>query len=327
MKKRDLALAIGGAVGAVFAVKMLTRAATVNWGDVVDRIAHSDHSHFVNVDGVRMHYQEFGDATKPPMILIHGYTASVYVWKSVAPMLAANGFRVIAVDLVGFGWSEKPKWFEYSIQAQSRMISRFMNRLGIGRAIIVGNSYGGAVALNLTLDYPEMVEKLVLVDPVTNDEPKNHPVLKLVAIPGIGELLTPFVADSKIFLRKRMHHTLARANHHLITEERMNAIRRPLRAKDGHHSLLATSRNWHAKRIEKDAHLINQPTLIIWGDQDKVVPIKCGYKLHAQLSNSRLVVLKDCGHVPPEEKSELFSKLVTEFCSNQKKFKNIDNAR
>ncbi|MBK8465959.1 MAG: alpha/beta hydrolase [Chloracidobacterium sp.] len=318
MKKRDLALAFGGAVGAAVAVKMLTRAATVNWEDIADKVAHSDHSHFVNVDGVRMHFQEFGDAAKPPMILIHGYTASVYVWKSVAPMLADNGFRVIAVDLVGFGWSEKPASFEYSIQAQARMISRFMNTLGIGRAIIVGNSYGGAVALNLTLDYPEMVEKLVVVDSVTNDAPKDHPVLKIVALRGIGEVLTPFVADSKLFLRARMHNTLAPANHHLITEERMNAIRRPLHAADGHRSLLATSRNWKAKRIEQDAHLINQPTLIIWGDQDNVIPIKCGHTLHKEILNSRFVVLKDCGHVPPEEKSDLFTKLVSEFCRDKK---------
>lgn len=327
MKKRDLALMFGGAVGAAVAVKMLTRAPTVRWDDVAGQIAHADHSHFVNVDGIKMHYQEFGDATSPPMILIHGFTASVYVWKNVAPMLADTGFRVIAVDLVGFGWSEKPKWFEYSIQAQARMISRLMNSLGIGRATIVGSSYGGAIALNLTLDYPEMVEKLVLVDAVMNDEPKNHPVLKLVEIPGLGEMLTPFVADSKIFLRARMHNTLAPANHHLITEERMNAIRRPLLAKDGHHSLLATSRNWHANRLENDVHLINQPTLIVWGDQDKVIPIKCGYKLHEEILNSRFVVLKDCGHVAPEEKSELFTELVTEFCRDSKGFKNIDSAR
>ena len=107
-------------------------------------------------------------------------------------------------------------------------------------------------------------------------------------------------------------------SHHLITEERMNAIRRPLIAADGHHSLLATSRNWHAKRLENDVHLINQPTLVIWGEQDKVVPIKCGYKLHREILNSRFVVLKDCGHVPPEEKSELFTELVTEFCRDKK---------
>ena len=318
MKKRNIALAIGGAVGAAVAVKLMTRADTVDFDAVAEKVAHSDHSHFINVDGARVHYQEFGLPTKPPLILIHGYTASVYVWKTVAPMLADAGFRVIAVDLLGFGYSEKPSWFDYSIQSQARMISRFMSRLGIGRATLVGSSYGGAVSLMLTLDYPEMVEKLVLVDAVCNDEPKDHPILKLASLPGIGEVITPFLVDSKTFLKFRMHGTLAKANHHMITDDRIESIRRPLIAADGHHSVLATSRNWHADRIEQDAHLINQQTLIIWGEEDTVIPIKHGYKLHEEILNSRFVVLKDCGHVPPEERSELFTELVTEFCRDRK---------
>ncbi|MEO6051861.1 MAG: alpha/beta hydrolase [Pyrinomonadaceae bacterium] len=318
MKKRNLALVLGGAVGAAVAVKLLTRADSVYWDDVSDQVKHSEHSHFVNVDGARVHYQEFGDAAKPPIILIHGYTASVYVWKTAAPMLAEAGFRVIAIDLLGFGYSEKPSWFDYSIQSQARQVSRFMNRLGIGRATVVGSSYGGAVALNLTLDYPEAVEKLVLVDAVINDDLKAHPVLRLASFPGIGEAITPFLSDSKIFLRYRMRGTLARANHHMITDERIESIRRPLFAADGHHSLLATSRNWSANHIERDAHLINQPTLIIWGEEDTTIPIKNGYKLHNEILNSRFVVLKECGHVPQEEKSEIFTELVTEFCRDRK---------
>ena len=88
MKKRNIALALGGAVGAAVAVKLLTREDTVRWESVADQVPHSDHSHFVHVDGALVHYQEFGDASKPPIVLIHGYTASVYVWKTAAPMLA-----------------------------------------------------------------------------------------------------------------------------------------------------------------------------------------------------------------------------------------------
>lgn len=318
MKKRDLALAFGGAVGAAVAVKLLTRASTVVWEDVADKVAHSENSHFIAVDGAKVHYQEFGDASKPPVILIHGYTASLYVWKSTAPMLADAGFHVIAVDLLGFGYSEKPSWFDYSIQSQARMVSRFMDRMGIGRATLVGSSYGGAVAATITLDSPERIEKLVLVDAVINDELKNHPVLKLASFPGIGEVITPFLADSKLFLRYRMHGTLAKVNHEMITEDRIESIRRPLFAADGHHSLLATSRNWSANHIERDAHQINQPTLIIWGEEDTVIPIKNGCKLHQEILNSRFVVLKDCGHVPQEEKSELFTEIVSEFCHDKK---------
>lgn len=318
MKLRNLALAFGGAVGAAVAVKLLTRAETVDWNDVAELIPHAENSHFAKVDGARIHYQEFGDAINPTIILIHGYTASAYVWKTVAPMLAADGFHVIAIDLLGFGYSDKPRWFDYAIASQARIIARFMNRLGIGRATVVGSSYGGAVAATLALDYPERVEKLVLVDTVCNDDLKNHPVLKLAALPGVGEAMAPFLVDSRIYQRHRMRGTLAPVNHDLITEDRVESIRRPLAAADAHHSLLATSRNWHACRIEQDAHLINQPTLIIWGEDDKVIPIDDGHKLHDSILNSRFVILKNCGHVPQEEQSELFAELVSEFCHDRK---------
>lgn len=318
MKKRNLALAIGGALGAAVAVKMLTRAKGVDWDDVSALIPHAENSNFVSVDGARVHYQEFGDAGKPTLLMIHGYTASLYVWKTVAPILAANGFHVVAVDLVGFGYSEKPRSFDYSIVSQARTVARFMNRLGMGRATVVGSSYGGAVAATLALDYPERVEKLVLVDTVCNDNLKNHPILRLAAIRGVGEAITPFLIDSRAFQRYRMRGTLARANHDLITRDRVESILRPLTAADAHHSLLATSRAWSAARIEQDANLIDQPTLIIWGEEDKVIPAADGHKLHRAMLNSRLVILKNCGHVPPEEKSDLFVDLVTEFCRDRK---------
>jgi len=318
MKKRNLALAVGGGVAAAVAVKMLTRAKSVLWEDVSPLIPHSENSHFVSVDGARVHFQEFGDASKPTILLIHGYTASLYVWKTVAPMFADAGFHVVALDLLGFGYSDKPSWFDYAITSQARMVARFMNRIGVGQAIIAGSSYGGAVAATLALDYPERVAKLILIDTVCNDNLKNRSIFKLAAIPGIGEALTPFLVDSRAFQRYRMRGTLAPANHDLITDERVEGILRPLTAADAHHSLLATSRAWSANRIEQDAHLINQPTLIIWGEEDKVIPVADGHKLHGSILNSRLVVLKNCGHVPQEEKSELFAELVTEFCRDRK---------
>lgn len=318
MKLRNLAIGFAGAVGAAVAVKMLTRASTVSWDDVSDRVVHSGNSHFVNVDGARVHFQEFGDRTNPTLLLIHGYTASVYVWRLVAPMLAEAGFHVVAADLLGFGYSEKPRWFDYSITSQARIISRFMDRLGLGRAVLVGSSYGGAVASTIALDYPERVEKLVLVDSVCNNNLKHHPILRLASIPGVGEVIAPFLADTRAFHRHRMKNTFAPINRHLISEERLESVRRPLAAADAHHSLLATSRNWHANRIEQDAYLINQPTLIIWGEDDGVIPIRDGYKLHDAILHSRLVVFKDCGHIPMEEKSELFSDVVVEFCRDPK---------
>lgn len=318
MKKEHLALGIGGAIGGAIAWKMLTRAKSVSFENFAENIHHAEHSNFAEVDGATVHYQEFGDSSNPTLIMIHGYSASTHVWQTVAPMFAEKDFHIIAVDLLGFGYSDKPAWFDYRIQSQARMIMRFMNVLGIGRATLVGSSYGGAVAMMATLDYPERVEKLVLVSAVINDEPTNHPLLKLVNLPGLGEVLTPFFVDSKVFLKHRMKTTFSKANQDLITRERINAVHRPLSAKDGHNSILQSARNWDANQIEDDAHLINQPTLIIWGEEDNVIPIRYGYKLNKEILNSRFVVLKNCGHIPSEEAPESFVEITTNFCRDQK---------
>jgi pimeloyl-ACP methyl ester carboxylesterase len=318
MKAKHLAMGIGGVIGAAVAWKLVSRADTVRFHDVSQNIPHAENSDFVEVDGASVHFQEFGDRRNPTLLLIHGFAASVYVWRMTAPELAERGFHVIALDLLGFGYSDKPAWFDYKITSQARMVSRFMDRLGIGRATIVGSSYGGAVSLTLALDYAERVEKLVLVDSVINDEPKNHIVLRLAKIRGVGEMITPFLVDSKLFARIRMHGTLSSANHHLITPDRVDSIVRPLTAKDAHNSVLQTGRNWDANRIEADAGLITQPTLIIWGEEDTVIPIQNGQKLYDSILHSRFVVFKDCGHVPQEENPELFVGLVDEFCHDRK---------
>mgnify|MGYP003347026212 FL=1 len=112
MKKRNIALAALGVAAGAVAVKMLTRDETVDFERVRDQVPHSDKSHFVNVDGIRVHYQEFGDPAAPPVVMIHGYTASVYSWNRSAPRIADAGFRVVLVDLIGFGFSGKPRHFE-----------------------------------------------------------------------------------------------------------------------------------------------------------------------------------------------------------------------
>ncbi len=321
MKKKHIALGIGGAIGGVIAWKLASRPSTVRFEEVADRVIHAERSNFIDVDGVEIHYQEFGDSSRPTLLLVHGFTASVYVWKTVAPMLADAGFHVVAVDLIGFGYSEKPAWFDYTIQSQARMLSRLMDRLGIGTATVVGSSYGGAISLTLALDYPERVSKLVLVDAVINDEPKNHPILKLAAVPGIGEVMTPFLIDSRTFIRLRMQGTLAPVNHHLITDERIDSVIRPLAAADGHHAVLHSGRNWKADRIEHDLGLINQPTLIIWGEDDSVIPIRHADTLYKSILHSRLVVLKNCGHVPMEEKPQIFTELVMDFAGETRQLK------
>src|ERR1051325_12163631 len=203
MKKRYLIAGAGGLAGAALAVKLLRRAADVEWEEHARALHHADRSRFVEVDGVRVHYQEAGRVDAPPLILIHGFTASTFVWKDVLLPLADAGFRVIAPDLLGFGYSGKPRHVEYTIDAQARMIMGLMEELGIERAALVGSSYGGAVAAPCALDNPERVSKRVLISAVTNDEPMQQPMAKLARARVVGDLITPLMIDSRRLSRWR----------------------------------------------------------------------------------------------------------------------------
>ncbi len=311
MKKRDLALILAGAAGAAIAAKMILRKPAAEWD--AEQVAHAANSHFTYIDGMRVHFQEFGSESDPTVLLIHGYTASTYVWRSTAPLLAAAGFRVLAIDLIGFGYSDKPGGFEYTIGSQADIVVRFLDRLGIGQATMVGSSYGGAVAASAALDHPERVAKLILVGAVINDEAKEHILMRMAALPLIGELLTPFVLDSRSLTKRRMYTSFDGSGHGLIDDERVNSVLRPLAAADAHRSVLATARNWHADRIEDDLGYIQQPTLIIWGDNDRVIRIENGYKLHSSVLHSKFVVIRNCGHIPQEEHPRIFTDLMIGF--------------
>ncbi|MFM8440430.1 MAG: alpha/beta fold hydrolase [Acidobacteriota bacterium] len=318
MKKRDIALIVGGGIGFAIAWKYVTRPESVDWDDVSHLVPNSDRSRFIDVDGLEIHYQEFGDKSDKTLIFIHGYSASTVTWATAAPEMARRGFRVIALDLVGFGFSEKPDWFEYTIEAQARMVERFMDLLGIGTATIVGHSYGGAVAKTIALDYPERVEKLVSVAGVIDNRPKSHVLMRLGAVPGVGEVSTAFLVDSKIFLARRLAHMIAPANRGIVTTQRVANYQRPLRSAETQSALISTSRNWDADRISEDAELINQPTLLIWGDSDPLIPVHMGEKMFRLVLQSRLVVFKQCGHLIPEEKPAEFIHVLETFCKNPK---------
>lgn len=317
MKKRDLALIVGGGIGFAIAYKFATRPSRIRFEDVSHLVPYSDRSEFVEIDDIKIHYQEFGERTGKTVILVHGYSASTVSWDAVVEPLAGKGFRVIALDLVGFGFSEKPSWFDYTINAQARMIERFMDRMGIGRAVVVGNSYGGAVAATLALDYPERVEKLVMVASVIDDEPKMNPLMLLASAPGVGELSVPFLMDSKAFVRSRLKELFGPSSH-LVTRERVEHYQRPLRSAESQHAMLETSRKWAAERITEDAPLITQPTLLLWGDSDPVIPRRMGEKMYDRILHSRLVVFRNCGHLPQQEYPAAFVGLVEAFCNDPK---------
>jgi pimeloyl-ACP methyl ester carboxylesterase len=326
MKKRYWIAGAFGLLGAAMAVKLLHRPVDVDWDEHAHELHHAEHSRFALVDGVRVHYQEAGSTDAPPVLLIHGFTASNFVWSEVLLPIAESGLRVIAPDLVGFGFSDKPKQNEYTIDAQARMIVGLMDHLGIESATLVGSSYGGAVAATCALDYPERVERLVLVDAVINDHARRRPLLRFAALPLIGDLVSPLMLGSRKLIHSQMRKGYARETMHLFDEKRMTAHHRPLLAANTQRAALATLRRWRAERIEREASRIKQPTLLIWGEADPEIPLAHGRKLFELMPNSRLIVFNRCGHMPMEEYPREFTAVVTRFCSEAREVARASSA-
>ena len=312
MKKRYLLAGVSGIVAGAVATKLLTRPRDVNWRDSLNFIYNPEYSWFTRVDGVGIHYQEAGDEDAPPVILIHGFISSNLIWSNTLRPLANAGFRVIAPDLPGYGYSDKPAAASYTIDEQARAVKRLMDRLGIGRAIIVGASYGGAIAATLALDYPERVEKLILVGAVSNDEARKKLLLRISRFPVVGDIVTPLFLGSRWVLRKRMQNMYRRMGKPI--NERMVASRHHLlETANTHRAMIRTARNWSAGRIEREASLIRQPTLLVWGDQDDHIPLPNARRLRDALPNARLIVFRNCGHLPPAEYPEKFVDVVADF--------------
>ena len=315
MKKRYWIGSISATLAAAsVAAKLLLRPKDVEWEQNREAVFHADYSRFMEVDGVRLHYQEAGDPNAPPMILIHGFAASNLVWSKVFLEFAAAGYRVIAPDLPGYGYSAKPRYLDYTIAGQAEMVVSFLKQMKIDRTVFLGSSYGAAIAATIALDHPALVEKLIMVGAVNNNKPTRYLLMRLFSSPIIGDILSPLLVGSRRLLRLRMKRVYDRHSW-VLDERRVDARHLPLRTRDAHRAIIRTVRRWDAERVSRDAHLLAQPTLLLWGDTDREVPLGDGERLHQAIPGSRLVVFRECGHLPHEEYPQTFVQLVLEFCS------------
>ncbi|HEV8588158.1 MAG TPA: alpha/beta hydrolase [Pyrinomonadaceae bacterium] len=313
MKKRYLFAGLSGVVAGAVATKLLIRPRDVSWPDSLDFIYNPEYSWFTRVNGVRIHYQEAGDEKAPPIILIHGFISSNLIWSHVLAPFARAGIRAIAPDLPGYGYSDKPADAQYTIAEQARSVVGLMDRLGIQKAVIAGASYGGAIAATMALDYPERVEKLILVGAVTNDDAKRKFLLRVSCLPLVGDIATPLFLSSRWILRKRMEDMYRRMGRPI--NEKMVASRHHLLATaNTHRAMIRTARRWSANRIEREASLIRQPTMLVWGDEDDHIPLESAFKLRDAIPKAKLIVFRNCGHLPPAESPEKFVEAVAEFC-------------
>lgn len=267
--------------------------------------AQAPQEKFVTIFGAKIRYIEAGDPTKPKVILLHGLGASADSWQS-NPMASnikaiAEKYHVLAPDQVGFGKSDKP-FLKYRVGTYTDFLDKFMSELKIEKASLVGNSLGGWVAGFAAVKYPNRVEKLILVDAagLTQKEIDFNRVYQLN-----NSTRDEIRANLKLIFANPMFHNEAFVDQFMTLRVMTN---------DGYaiNSLIESIKR-SEDFLDTELGKIKQPTLIIWGKQDGLLPVVDAERFNKGIVGSELVIFDQCGHVPQFEKALEFNKKVLDF--------------
>jgi len=248
-------------------------------------------SKYVEAGGYRMHYFEALPAkgtAGTPLVLVHGLGARGEDWSAMIPALAAKGFHVYVPDLLGYGRSPRPD-VSYSIAMQETAVVQFMQAVHLARADVGGWSMGGWVSMKLALDHPELVDRLVVYDSAGIYFPATFGPELFVPSDAAGvrrlmTILSPHPREVPAFVTKAVLRKFAQ-NGWVISRSMV---------------AMTSGRDLLDFRLYK----IQQPTLIVWGAQDDLIPLSSGKKMHELIPGSVLNVVEGCGHLAPLECSK-----------------------
>jgi pimeloyl-ACP methyl ester carboxylesterase len=285
--------------GAAQAVGVLIRRRETLDPDAIERLGAMFY-----LRGVGIHFVERGGG--PPILLVPGFGASTFSLRRQIDALA-DRFRVLALDLPGFGYSDRPAGVDLSQTAQAERLREFMERMGVERAVVLGHSMGGAIALRLAAAHPERVERLIVVAAPSPDQ-------RIVPrIARFARLLLP-AALAMLFREGRVRRALGRIVYDpsFVEEDLVEGYARPLRLHGTTASIARMVGDMvHDPRISLSA--IRTRTLLLWGEADPVVPLHVAHRLHAELPDARLEVIPRAGHLVLEEQPEACNQAILRF--------------
>jgi pimeloyl-ACP methyl ester carboxylesterase len=267
---------------------------------------------FVDLDGYATHYIEMGSGE--PVILLHGYFYDSLQWSKNLGALAAR-FKVYALDLWGFGYSTREP-MDYGYPLYVRQLLKFLDVLGIEKASLVGQSMGGGTAILFATQRLERVNKLVLVASGGLPNPQS-PVMRIAGLPGIGEFLFGLKGSRRGILKANFIY-----DENKLTDEYVEAVTRFQKVKGTTEVMLKVLRKRFWDTLSKEIHTLGKmslPVLIVWGRQDKSIPVKLARDMHHILKGSRLEIIDQAGHCPNDEQPEVFNRLALEFLSSKPK--------
>lgn len=257
-------------------------------------------------NGITMHYHEAGSGDRGAVLFIHGSGPGASGWsnfKGNYPLLAERGYRTIVPDTMGYGYSTKPEEGAFSLDDVAAQYKALLDSLGIDRVTVIGNSQGGAIAIAMALNYPDLVAKLVLMAPGGLEAREAY-----MEMEGIKAMIRALYKEgiSKETLRNVFRlqlHDESKITDEVV-EERFQV------AMTQHKDNIARI---HVANQEDRLSEIQCPVLCFWGANDKFCPASGASKIASRCSNSRTILVSSCGHWVMVEYAKLFNELTLQF--------------
>ncbi|MCX7597033.1 MAG: alpha/beta hydrolase, partial [Fischerella sp.] len=242
-----------------------------------------------------------------PLLLIHGFDSSVLEYRRLLPLLAEHN-ETWAVDLLGFGFTNRPKGIKFRTAEIKTHLYYFWKTLINQPVILVGASMGGAAAIDFTLTYPKLVKKIVLID--SAGLVGSSPFIKLM-FPPLDYLAAQFLRNPKV---RQSIIRAAYKNKSLASIDAQLCASLHLECPNWHQALIAFTKSggYTAFRFKKLGE-IQQPTLILWGDSDRILGTTDAKRFQRAIPNSKLTWIEDCGHVPHLEQPQITAQHILEF--------------
>lgn len=261
---------------------------------------------FVEVNDAKIHFLKMGQGE--PLVLIHGGGGWLYTFRNNIEELSKY-YTIYALDMPGHGYTEFEFGKKLDLDYTADILKEFMDKNKIKKAAILGNSWGGGWALYFSQKHPDRVSKLILVDSsgLVSAEEQDDSAWKWSKYPILGELIVHFITYNGV---KEGYAAFNKSN---IDETVYKEYYKPLTFKNNLKAQYKYQRDLDWSLTESLFSTMQVDTLIIWGDHDTVIPVELSYELQDKISDSKLVIIKDAGHMPFEEKPVEFNDLVKDF--------------
>lgn len=242
-----------------------------------------------------------------PILLLHGFDSSVFEFRRLLPLLAAKQ-ETWSVDLLGFGFTDRPAKLSFTPAAIKSHLYAFWQTHIAQPMILVGASMGGAAAIDFALTYPDAVQALVLIDSAGF---ARGPAIARFLFPPLGELATSFLRSPKV---RRNVSLQAYADASFVTADSLLCAALHLQCPNWQQAIISFTKSGGYNFLADKIPGIEQPTLILWGDSDKILGIQDAEKFHNAIAHSKLVWIEQCGHVPHLEKPQATAEQILAFC-------------